>query len=106
LPHWIDFYEEHKDDRFELIAFHDESAKSLEMLDAELAERNIIEERWGGRDLPFPVLLDHTGATMKQWEIRGFPTAFAVDPNGVLLGEMSLTEFAKLLKIDYEWKPR
>lgn len=106
MPHWIDFYEQHKDDRFELIAFHDESAPTFEKLDAELSKRNIVEDRWGGRDLPFPVLLDRTKRTMKLWEIRRFPTTFAIDPDGVLIGEMSLTEFAKLLEIDYEWKPR
>jgi len=102
LPQWIDFYEQHKDDRFELIAFHDRRATSFEQLDAELAKRNIVEERWGGRDLPFPVLLDRTNRTMAQWEIRSFPTTFAIDPEGKLIGEMHLTGFAELLGIDYQ----
>lgn len=106
MPQWIDFYQRHKSDRFELIAFHDRTAPDFAKLDAELVKRNVIETKWGGRNLPFPVLLDRTNRTMKQWQVQVFPTTFAIDPDGVLLGEMSLAGFARLLGIDYQPKGR
>lgn len=98
LPAMIKFYEEHKDDdRFEFIAFHDGTVKTLEEMDAKLKEKGIPEEHWGGRALPFPILLDSTGETIKKLGINSFPTTIAINPQGELVGEMHLDAFAKLL---------
>jgi hypothetical protein len=93
----IDFYEEHADqrDRFEILAFHDDSVKSLEELDEKLGP--IREQRWKGRDLPFPVLLDSTGKTLEQFGVRAFPTVFLVDPDGVLYGHAGLDTLVEML---------
>jgi hypothetical protein len=82
LPLLIDLYETHADkrDRFEILAFHDPAAKSLADLDTRLPD--IRERFWKGRNLPFPILLDATGQTVKQWGIRAFPTAILIDPEG------------------------
>jgi hypothetical protein len=84
LPKLIDLYEEYKDVRehFEIVAFHDASVKTLEEVDAKLKERNIVEERWKGRQLPFPVLIDETRSTIDGWGIRAFPTLVLLDPEG------------------------
>lgn len=84
MPKLIDLYEEYKDlrDDFEIVAFHDASAKTLEEVDAKLKERNIIEERWKGRRLPFPVLIDETRSTIDGWGILAFPTLVLLDPEG------------------------
>jgi len=85
LPTLIDFYEEYgDDDRFEILAFHDDSVKSLEELDEKLVK--IKKKYWKGRDLPFPVLHDSTGETIGQFGIRAFPTMILVDPEGKLVG--------------------
>ncbi len=105
LPAMIDFYEENKGarDRFEIIAFHDASAKTFEELDAKLAP--IIEEEWKGRTLPFPVLLDSTGETIRKFGVRAFPTVLLVDPEGRLHGRASVgllkTALAGELKRDH-----
>lgn len=49
-----------------------------------LKEKGIIEKRWAGRPLPFPVLLDSTGATIKNFGIRAYPTILLIDPDGKL----------------------
>jgi hypothetical protein len=86
LPTLIDFYEQHQDDdRFEILAFHDASAKTLEELDENC--RTPKEKYWGGRDLPFPVLLDDSGVTIEQFGINAFPTMILVDPEGRLVGQ-------------------
>lgn len=84
LPTLIDFYHEHPDDeRFAIIAFHNDSVKTLEELDTKL--RTIREKHWGGRALPFTVLLDSTGDTIKRFGIRGYPTSLLLDPEGRLV---------------------
>jgi alkyl hydroperoxide reductase subunit AhpC len=81
------FYEEHADkrDRFEIIAFHDARATSLDDMDTQLKSRNIIDQHWGGKHLPFPILHDASGDTIRSMGIRAFPTLLLVDPDGKLV---------------------
>jgi hypothetical protein len=88
LPGLIDLYEEHKDhrDNFEILAFHDNTVKDFTELDKKLVK--VKAANWGGRDLPFPILLDATGATIQTWGITHFPTTVLIDPQGKLIGEV------------------
>ena len=78
----MEFYEKHKADRdrFEVLAFHDAKAKSFEELDEKL--KPVIEKAWKGKSLPFPILLDASGATVKNYGIQAFPTLILIDPDG------------------------
>ena len=80
----MDFYDRHKDERerFEIIAFHDGSAKTLEEVDRKTAD---VQEKLWKRPLPFPVLLDATGETTKRWGVHAFPTTVLIDPEGRLV---------------------
>ena len=94
-------YDEFKDRRkdFEILAFHDTQAASFEDLDAKMAP--LKAEVWGGRDLPFPILLDTTGETLATFDVHAFPTVIAIDPKGNIVrggGEHSLREW--LLETD------
>jgi len=85
----MEFYNEHPDDdRFEIIAFHDARAKTFEELDEKCAAPR--EKYWGGKDLPFPILLDSSGATIRQYDISAFPTLILFDPEGRLVGHATL----------------
>jgi hypothetical protein len=97
LPGLIDFYEEHKDhrDKFEIIAFHDSTAKDFGELDKHLPD--LREKFWRGRDLPFPILLDSTGKTIKTYDIHAFPTTLLIDPDGKLVGHASEEDLEKKL---------
>jgi len=77
-------YDEHKDkrDKFEILAFHDATVKTLAEMDQKLEQKRIIEKRWNGRTLPFPVLLDASGAWIRELEITSFPTIVLIDPEG------------------------
>ena len=81
----MEFHASHASDRgrFEILAFHDASAKSFEDLDPKLAD--LKKEAWNGQDLPFPILLDATGKTVAEFGIRMFPTTLLVDPEGNLV---------------------
>ena len=67
-------------DKFEVLAFHDASVNTFEELDEKLAP--IIKERWDGKVLPFPILLDPTRTTLKAYGISAFPTNVLIDPDG------------------------
>jgi hypothetical protein len=87
LPHLIDFYEDHQADRdqFEILAFHDATAKTFAELDPKLEP--IVRNVWGGRSLPFPILMDSTGKTIEDFGVHAFPTMLLIDPEGKLVGQ-------------------
>lgn len=70
-------------DEFSIIAFHDATVKNFEELDEKLVD--IREKYWGGRDLPFPILLDATGQTLRDYDIHSWPTLLLIDPDGKLV---------------------
>ena len=75
-------YDEHADlrEHFEILAFHDDRAKTFEELDAKMEV--VREKYWEGRSLPFPILLDATGKTLEVYGISAFPTNVLLDPDG------------------------
>ena len=98
------FYDDHADqrDRFAIVAFHDDRAKTFEELDRQLQAKGIVEKRWAGRPLPFATLLDATGQTVRDYGINLFPTVLLIDPEGNLVrigghGEAT-AELAKVLE--------
>lgn len=93
----MELYEAHKEHRaqFEILAFHDSSAKTFAELDERL--KGPKQSYWHGKDLPFPILLDETGETLKTYEIRAFPTTILIDPDGKLVGEAGEEELEKKL---------
>jgi hypothetical protein len=80
-------------ERFTILAFHDASAKTLEELDDKLAPT--VRDAWDGRQLPFPILMDSSGDTIRNYGISAFPTVILIDPEGKLVkggGEKKLEE--------------
>jgi hypothetical protein len=65
---------------------------SFEDLDAKL--KPIVAGPWKGKTLPFPVLLDSTGTTLRNFGITYFPTIFLIDPSGKMTkgSEVALEE--------------
>lgn len=53
--------------------------KSFKELDREMA--SLERELWKGK-LPFPILIDKQGQTVKRYGIIAFPTAVLIDPQG------------------------
>ena len=97
MPELVGLYNDHLDhrDTFEVLAIHDNSVKTFADLDKKLPP--LRDKFWQGRDLPFPVLLDATGATEKLFGVRAHPTSLLVDPDGKLVGEVQANDLeAKL----------
>jgi hypothetical protein len=96
LPNLVDLYEGRAKDRdkFEIIAFHDPSVKDFKGLDERL---QVAKEWYWRRDLPFPVLLDSTGQTLKDFGIRGLPTMLLIDPENKVFGPVRQEKFEEKL---------
>ena len=56
-------------------------------LDEKMVKAKASRPRWAGRDLPFPILLDATGETIKQYDVHAFPTTILIDPEGRLVAD-------------------
>ena len=84
LPELAAFYEEHKArrDQFEILAVcvdcHGE-LKSVAEVDRALAP--ITEHVWGGKQLPFPILLDPSMTTLERFGVPGYQSIL-IDPDG------------------------
>jgi thiol-disulfide isomerase/thioredoxin len=82
LPEAVALYDRYTDlrDRFEILAFHGPGANTLAELDPLL--RSLVKNKWKGRDLPFPILMDATGATVRDWGVTVYPSTVLLDPEG------------------------
>ncbi len=97
MPELKKFYEENRnDDRFVILAFHDGTVKTFEELDEKCQAPKA--KYWDDEDLPFPILLDSTGKTIKQFDISGFPTMILFDPQGRLVGKARLETLKEALE--------
>ncbi|MGC8641027.1 MAG: redoxin domain-containing protein [Isosphaeraceae bacterium] len=90
LPELMKFYEAHRAhrDKFEIIAFccdFSESIKSISELEQHL--KHVKKNVWGGKDLPFPVLLDNTFQTYERLGLEGSGVSnlLLIDPEGKLI---------------------
>ncbi|MBI2921997.1 MAG: TlpA family protein disulfide reductase [Planctomycetes bacterium] len=86
LPTLIEFHERLRKtyDNYQILAYHDATAKSFEEMEEKLAKHGDIH--WNPRDIPFPLLLDaQEGGTVKTWGVTGEPTVFLFDPEGRLV---------------------
>lgn len=89
-----ELYADHRD-KFEIVAFHDSSVPDFGEMDKKLV--SIRQSVWGGRNLPFPVLLDDDKKTATAYTITGWPTTILIDPDGKVVGEAHGDELEKKL---------
>jgi predicted DsbA family dithiol-disulfide isomerase len=104
MPALIEFYEQNQDlkDSFEFISVHNKypGAKDFETLDKSKADRGIVEKRWNGKDMTWPLMIDGDGTTAREWGVFGYPTMAIVDPEGKLhsFGHHHLKAFAEIIE--------
>jgi hypothetical protein len=90
LPEMMAFYEAHRGqgDRFEILAFCCDFSATLKSI-PELEKRlePVKKAVWGGKDLPFPVLLDNTFQTYVWYGLEGSGVSniLLIDPEGKLV---------------------
>ncbi len=87
LPKLMRFYEEHtaQHDQFEIISICiDIDGGMKSMADVDRALEPIVKHVWGGKKIPFPILLDPTFKTWERFGLPGLGTVILVDPEGKL----------------------
>lgn len=85
MPRLFKFAEEHKADadKFVILTFHQGQAeKSLDACKPQFEK--LQKSVWKIDKFPFPILMDASGQTVKNYKIRGFPTGALIDPDGRL----------------------
>ena len=100
IPELMKFYEDHahQHDQFEILSIcidADNELKSLAGMDRALAP--IVEHVWGGKTIPFPILLDCSYRTWENFGLQGMGTTLLIDPEGNLV-EGDQMVLAKKLK--------
>ena len=103
MPKLAALEERFKDRPFVILALHDASVASTDELRKSLAP--IRQNFLGGKDLPFPILLDRppagkstrpyasevgqkgSGQSADVYEIFSWPSTFVIDRNGILVGK-------------------
>ena len=111
MPTLMDLHDELAGDGFELIAVHDATEPSFEVVFEKLAEAK--RDLWGGRDVPFPLVLDSgrevpiPGAPAGTWTegrtnaiygVTGYPTGVVIGRDGTVLRTLDVRDEA-----DVEW---
>ncbi len=101
LPRLTKFYEEHAADRerFEILSIcvsNGPEIKSSAQFEPWYAP--LVEKSWGGKKLPFPILIDGEGKTRTAYGVSGFPTTFLINPEGHLVKWGDHTLLAEKLK--------
>jgi hypothetical protein len=93
-------------DKWAVLAIHNPHplAPTFEKLDAILEERGTLK-KWG-RNLPFTIVIDNTGTTVKNYGVQAYPTHVLIDPEGKVVkgGERELA--AKLKEMKEALKPK
>lgn len=88
LPKLVKLFDEHAQDRdrFLILAIcHNWASEMTTMEQFDALAAPIVAEQWGGRALPFPVLIDGDGKTYDDYGVGSIPRTLLVDPDGNLV---------------------
>jgi hypothetical protein len=99
MPDLSKFYEAHRAqrDKFEILAFClDVEGELKNMADLDRILEPVVRHAWGGKPLPYPVLLDNTFRTAESFGIEGFGEKLLIDPDGHLVEGDEKTLAAKI----------
>jgi thiol-disulfide isomerase/thioredoxin len=100
LPQLVEIYDDHEDERdqFVILTVHASDTKSFFMLNEKA--KSVVRDTWGGRMIPFPILLDADGKIQETFGVTHWPTTLLFDPEGKLVGEVQPEALeAKLKKV-------
>ena len=107
MPRLMDLRRGYEGRPLAIVAFHDQSVQSRAEYDRKI---EMVRQRlWGGRDLPFRVVLDRPdptyrddpnvmghGATIRRYGVRGYPTLLVIDRDGTLVARVKHGEHDRL----------
>ena len=88
LPDLIAFHEAHaaQADRFEIVSvFLDVEGKIRTVADMDKALALIIRHAWGGKTLPFPIVVDPSYRTAESFGLSGYGAMILINPEGKIV---------------------
>jgi thiol-disulfide isomerase/thioredoxin len=107
MPNLMDLQRKFEGRPLVIVSLHDQSVQSRTEYDRKTAMART--HMWGGRELPFRVLLDRpdpakpddrgaegTGTTCKRYGITGFPTVLVIDKDGTMVGQVWFSKHDRL----------
>lgn len=113
MPYLVELQRKFAGRRLTILALHDQSVQSRAEYDRRIA--TVRRRAWGGRDLPFCVLLDRpdpgkaddqdpegNGTTIKRYGVEGFPTLLVIDGNGTMVDRVGYSEHNRLESLVWE----
>lgn len=86
LPSLFKFAKENQADsgKFVILTFHQgRSEKTLAECKAQFDRLN--EKTWKFDKFPFPIVMDASGETVRNFKIQGYPTTVLIDPSGAIV---------------------
>lgn len=85
LPALFKFAEEHKADsgKFVILTFHQARSEKTLAACKDQFER-LKKNLWKIDKFPFPIVMDATGETVRNFKIQGYPTTVLIDPEGAI----------------------
>ncbi|MCC6357585.1 MAG: TlpA family protein disulfide reductase [Phycisphaerales bacterium] len=87
MPALFKFAKDHEKDksRFVILTMHGGGGvDTIAELEPKLKP---LLQRWSIARFPFPILMDKSGQFNRDWQIRGYPTAFLINPEGLIVAE-------------------
>lgn len=108
LPKLAAFYKEHAADleRFEIISICNTEKEQIQTIEAfDKLSASVVNEVWGGKQLPFPILLDGQGRTSGLYSVVSWPTTLLIDPEGNLIKNGGFATLAEKLKGNKQISP-
>ena len=83
------FAEEHKAlaDKFVILTFH-QGMNEKTLADCKPQFQKLQTNVWKIDKFPFPILMDASGQTVKNYKVAGYPTGALIDPDGKLATTM------------------
>jgi thiol-disulfide isomerase/thioredoxin len=107
MPFLMELHRKFEGRPLAIVALHDQSVQARAEYDRKIAV--VRRQVWGGRHLPFRVLLDRPdpktpadvgaeahGATIKRYGVRAFPTLFVIDPDGTMVAPVPFWDHDRL----------
>jgi thiol-disulfide isomerase/thioredoxin len=99
IPRMMEIHDDHSDERDKYVVLTVHSTlrgKSFAEVDENLVP--IVRDLWGGRTLPFPILLDAEGEIQRTFGVSHWPTTILFHPDGKVVGEIQPDELEEKLK--------
>jgi thiol-disulfide isomerase/thioredoxin len=98
LPRMMEIHDDHSGerDKYVVLTVHSQlGGKNFAEVDEKLVP--VVRDVWGGRMIPFPILLDAEGEIQRTFGVSHWPTTILFDPEGKVVGEIQPDELGAKL---------